>query len=758
MKFPKYMKQLLLFGLLLGTFPVIMLGVLSYINATSTVQKKVLEGNKQYLLQWQMRVENIVQSTDRTILQFVYSTLIQEILNESRPVYQLLLNKQLRQELQSMKTLVLPIDKFELVNLKEKWFVDENGKHPLDRWEKKDSIEKYRNMDAFTFWEKSDSGVMMLQKIPHYPHFKEKLEGIVHVNIPGVELDKLVPNESGTTYILDLNLQLIAENKSKNDGLQAWSTDEFIQSFGVKLSEHGGSAGYFKHSFHGSKLGVTYRHSEYNGWTYISVVSINAINQESTVIGWFTLIICGLIVLMTMVISLLVSRKMYSPIQKLFETVVGLTKIGSREKMDEFSILTEYFGLLLQNKKEMNDKFHGQLKNLKELFMLKIYLGQVTEYDLHNHLEMFQIDNHPKQMSVITLQVDSLEGTGYRKKDENILLFAINNIVGELAPAAHPFLPIFMDRSQVTLICGNEESDEFFLNEAYRIAENIQATVKEYLRLKVSIGISDVFHDYLDAGHVYRKGLEALEYRMQLGEELIIPIHKVMKETTFEYNFPESVYTELFEFIKMCDTERTNVWLRRLITEVLEKQSVPGHWRLFVTRLAMDLIRELQNNEYNLKELFAQNENLFQQLNELKTVDAAMKWFNEKLIGPLIQTIKTSQDSHLNSISDSMLNMIHLHYDKDISLEFCAAQLNYHSNYIKRVFRQQVGVSFSEYLAQYKLKIVKKWLTETDMKITEVAGKLKYSNVQNFSRYFKKMEGVSPAEYRERHTAKDKKL
>jgi AraC-like DNA-binding protein len=760
MKIPKYMKRLLLFGLLLGTFPVMTLGILSYINATGTVQKKVLEGNNLYLEQSQMRVENILQSTDRTILQFVYSTLVQEMLSESRPNYQLLLNNRLKQELQSMKTLALSIDEFQLVNLKERWYVDENGMHPLFKWKHLNEIEQYRNVNAFTFWRKSDaSGVNMLQKMPHYPHFKEKLEGIVFVHIPGKELNKLIPNGQGNTYILDENNQLIAESGPKDANTAAASSEGIIQSLSAKLTGETGSSGYFKQTFEGSDLGITFRKSGYNGWTYVSVVSIQAINKQSGMIGWFTLIISGSIILMTMLISLFVSRKMYSPIQKLYESVVGLTKIGQPGKTDEFSILTEHFGQLLQSKKEMNEKYAGQLKNVKELFMLKLYLGQVTEYDLHNYLDMFHHGDRPKQMGVITLQIDSIEGTRYRKRDETILLFAVNNIVGELVPDCRPFLPVFMDRSQVTFIFGNYESDESFLNEAYQIAEHIQAAVKHYLKLKVSIGISDVFHDYLEAAGAYRKGLEALEYRLQLGEELIIPIHKVKRQQAFEYMFPEKVYKELFELIKLCDAQRTDACLRRLITEVLGKQSGPGHWRLFVIRLAMDLISELQNHtSYNLTKLFADDENLFQQLLELKTVEATMRWFTDKLIDPLIQAIQKSQDSHLSSISDSMLNLIHLHFDKDISLEYCASQLNYHPNYIKRVFRQKVGVSFSEYLAQHRLKIAKQWLNQTDMKITEMAERLTYSNVQNFSRYFKKMEGVSPAEYRDRYAADAKEL
>ncbi|MNN74722.1 DNA-binding transcriptional regulator AraC [compost metagenome] len=45
--------------------------------------------------------------------------------------------------------------------------------------------------------------------------------------------------------------------------------------------------------------------------------------------------------------------------------------------------------------------------------------------------------------------------------------------------------------------------------------------------------------------------------------------------------------------------------------------------------------------------------------------------------------------------------------------------------------------------------MAKKWLTETDMTITEMAEKLKYTNPTNFIRYFRKIEGITPGQYRE---------
>jgi len=47
--------------------------------------------------------------------------------------------------------------------------------------------------------------------------------------------------------------------------------------------------------------------------------------------------------------------------------------------------------------------------------------------------------------------------------------------------------------------------------------------------------------------------------------------------------------------------------------------------------------------------------------------------------------------------------------------------------------------------------MAKQWLIETDMKIGDIADRLAYTNPQNFIRFFRKMENMTPGQYRKLH-------
>jgi YesN/AraC family two-component response regulator len=109
-----------------------------------------------------------------------------------------------------------------------------------------------------------------------------------------------------------------------------------------------------------------------------------------------------------------------------------------------------------------------------------------------------------------------------------------------------------------------------------------------------------------------------------------------------------------------------------------------------------------------------------------------------------------SQERQL-SLSEQVVKIIKEEYDTPLTLEYCASKIGYHSSYVSRMFRQQIGYSFKEYLYLYRIDKSKQLLSFSDMKIQDISNKLCYNNAQNFIRMFKKVEGITPGEYRLKH-------
>ena len=90
--------------------------------------------------------------------------------------------------------------------------------------------------------------------------------------------------------------------------------------------------------------------------------------------------------------------------------------------------------------------------------------------------------------------------------------------------------------------------------------------------------------------------------------------------------------------------------------------------------------------------------------------------------------------------------------NKAITREELASQVFLSPDYMAKVFKKETGKRISDYLSEVRLQEAKCLLTDTTRSISDIASSLSYSNFSGFSRMFKSETGLSPAEYRKKHS------
>lgn len=99
---------------------------------------------------------------------------------------------------------------------------------------------------------------------------------------------------------------------------------------------------------------------------------------------------------------------------------------------------------------------------------------------------------------------------------------------------------------------------------------------------------------------------------------------------------------------------------------------------------------------------------------------------------------------NLNKILDYITN----NYQRDLYLENIAAYFSINPKHLSRSFKEKMGVGLPEYINQLRVVSAKKLLVETDDNVTDIGSIVGFENRTTFFRSFKKIEGMSPSDYR----------
>lgn len=102
------------------------------------------------------------------------------------------------------------------------------------------------------------------------------------------------------------------------------------------------------------------------------------------------------------------------------------------------------------------------------------------------------------------------------------------------------------------------------------------------------------------------------------------------------------------------------------------------------------------------------------------------------------------------SISKAM-QFIEQHYHEPISLDIVADAVNLNPEYLSRIFKKEIGKTYSSFLAELRLSKAKKLLEDTNDQVQKIANSVGYFNVSYFSTLFKKEFGINPYEYRKKN-------
>lgn len=112
-----------------------------------------------------------------------------------------------------------------------------------------------------------------------------------------------------------------------------------------------------------------------------------------------------------------------------------------------------------------------------------------------------------------------------------------------------------------------------------------------------------------------------------------------------------------------------------------------------------------------------------------------------------------SEERHVGNTlkTKNILKYINEHYKEELRVYEVAKYFGYSREYFSRLLKKEIGMSFKEYLTQYRLNKSLNELININKNIAEVALNNGFSNETQYISIFKKIYNITPGQYRKSH-------
>ena len=104
--------------------------------------------------------------------------------------------------------------------------------------------------------------------------------------------------------------------------------------------------------------------------------------------------------------------------------------------------------------------------------------------------------------------------------------------------------------------------------------------------------------------------------------------------------------------------------------------------------------------------------------------------------------------THRETIVDKFLQLVQTNYKKERGLDFYAAKLCITTGYLSKVIKETSNKSANDWIDEYITLEIKALLKSTNMTIEQISDELNFPSQSFFGKYFKRVTGMSPKEYR----------
>lgn len=400
------------------------------------------------------------------------------------------------------------------------------------------------------------------------------------------------------------------------------------------------------------------------------------------------------------------------------------------------------------NQTELQSRWEENLPRLRELFYQSLVLSKYDSLEIKRKSRELGIAlNAANGIAAVVLDPDPLPDTGssFTAKDMALLQFALKKLAEEFQ-AQEADCVVFPDLDgRTVLLYENRQTvaADAFLAEVQQHASRLLGCVKEILKVTASAGIGMPASEAENVSRSYEQACRALRERVLYGHDIVIPFREAPHPLS---SIPQDAVIEkrLMHALEAGNAELAKKAIDELIVRGIGNAGSVNEVFEHVLYFSSLLVRTIQGQGWNVSEALGEYADSLRQPEKLTTREHIVRWLHGA-VGRITDYVNQRNATHCHEAVKGMLAFVEENMDKDISLQTVAEKLFVNSSYLSRLFKQQIGQAFSDYVLERKMKLAMKGLAD-GMKVVDAAKLTGYRDVSYFIKVFRKYWGYTPGE------------
>ncbi|MCD9024930.1 AraC family transcriptional regulator [Cohnella silvisoli] len=572
------------------------------------------------------------------------------------------------------------------------------------------------------------------------------------------EVNMIDPGKGAHILIMDRDNRLI--NTVGDIGEQPdWLKEALIRRLSTETLE--GEQGSFVESNNNKEYLITYADNSSMGMTFLKIQPAlevyHYLNSFKSSILFITAVFLGA----SIIVSVLVARRLYMPIGRLVKLVSDGkdAPFVQREHRDEISYLDHVFKQSMTTLQSYQDE-HYQYRDVKKHYWLRRFL---TEKLLMNWYELEEVFARtgiilPRRATyaVVLLKIDDYSRfrEQYSTKVQEAIRFALLNIVSEWLSPSFANEGLDLKEDHVGFIVGVPD-DTDFPEDLIPLLEQARQTVRRFYKLSFTVSISRETEEFVQLFALYNQTLNQSSYRFQYGHGAILhPDSCNFDRSSGQSEVPSALIRQLHGAMIGKEAEDARACLTAIFEKIRSLEYQHALTAIFALIEAVKKSLDIEGHPSS-SSLLIELSSLSLHLSKKETLNE-IEWELSSIVKKALQNetkvpVTVSLDAY---VVETVANYIWTNYsDPGICLASIASMMKISSRKLGNLFKAGKQMSVADYINETRLLKASELLLEQNSSIRGIVERIGVANETYFFSLFKKKFGVTPKEYVLKHYA-----
>jgi AraC-like DNA-binding protein len=506
----------------------------------------------------------------------------------------------------------------------------------------------------------------------------------------------------------------------------------------------------------GGKEIVSYIASRENNWKYITVMPEYIFLEKASfirLIMWGEILLC---VIGMGALSFYFVRRNYNILHEITSFIRATLQSEAICRGNEYSYIRQVLTQSVEEQQEEDSRMDQKINALRSNLLIGLMEGYEMSVPLDELLTSYNVQFPYPYYSVAAVYIEQVNSELWGGQDKNEYAYAkaaVMNVMEEILNRKNKTYVVDF-RDHILCIINTPFAWPEFRKSLEEDLKGAKDFIAQDFDIELYIAAGRLYSSVEDIHHAYNEAQSSIDYVRILGQGKTLFFGESVRSPGLGvYPFEKERF--LLNNLRLSNFDAVQDVVDDIFCSDLLKPSVPQETvRFIVFALVSNVLRSICADEEEMNRQL-RNEAWIEQLTNCKTI--------MEMKEPVLRMLKSAMESEFathggrkNQLSAMVQDYVKHHYAEPLlSIGSIAEAVGKSPYYVSKIFKMETGSGILDFINKVRIDKAKVLLRDTNFTQEQIADQVGLTSVRTYQRVFKKVEGVTPGQFKQTDTRCD---